>query len=109
MRYDGLISYLQATLKEEPGTYIVKLEYSRVHEHFGAYDIHKSYEVMDISPDGDICWFNDWWEGEEYCSCEGVISLDELIDGYYKLLKIKGLDGWPEDCWDQAIKIMEGK
>lgn len=106
MTYDELNEAIIKELNGEPGDYIAMLEYSYQSEIYGTFDECESTEVFSF--DGDtITWFNDWYEGQDNCYYDEIISINSLLKAYRNVKKISGLDGWPEDCWEQAMKILE--
>ena len=87
-----------------PGDYICAIEYKYEWE-----DVYKS-TIEFFSWDGaNITWFNDWWEGQEDVYVCELYSVSDLLCTYKKYKKIEGLDGWPEDCWEQTIKIIDAE
>lgn len=65
---------------KEIGTYIVELAYAY------DWDIRPTlaYEVCEW--DGSVlCWFNDWWEGQEQISVLNIYYIEELIKKYKKM------------------------
>ena len=105
MKYDEMCSII-ADLVLQPGTYIAKLEYSYQSEIYGTFDECESWEVFDF--DGNtITWFNDWYEGQDNCYFDELVSINELLKDYRIVKKIRGLKGWPEDCYEQILQIFE--
>lgn len=105
--YDDMCTKICSILKEA-GTYVAKLEYSYQSELYGTFDECESWEVLEF--DGTtITWFNDWYEGQDNCYCEDIISIETLLKAYYNIQKICGLCGWPEDNWMQVMKMLDIK
>lgn len=106
MSYDELNEAIIKELKGKPGEYIAKLEYSYQSKIYGTFDEYKSIEIFSF--DGDtITWFNDWYEGQDNCYYDEIISINILLKAYRNVKEISGLRGWPEDCWGQTIKILD--
>lgn len=106
MTYDELNEAIIEKIKGEPGEYIAKLEYSYQSEIYGTFDEYESTEIFCF--DGDtITWFNDWYEGQDNCYYNEIISIQALLKAYQNIEKIRGLRGWPEDCWEETMKILE--
>ena len=105
MTYEKLNEAIIEEIKGEPGEYIAMLSYSYQSEIYGTFDECESAEIFSF--DGStITWFNDWYEGQDYCYCSKIISIETLLKAYRGVEKIKGLSGWPEDCWEETIKIL---
>lgn len=105
MKYDEMCAVI-VDLVIHPGTYIAKLEYSYQSEIYGTIDECTSWEVLEF--DGNtITWFNDWYEGQDNCSFDELISIDELLKSYHNIKVIQGLKGWPEDNWEQVMKMLD--
>lgn len=105
MRYEELCTTI-ANLVVNSGTYIVNLEYSYQSELYGTFDECQSWEIFEL--DGDtIIWFNDWYEGQDNCYFDEIISINELLKDYRIIKEIRGLRGWPEDCYNQILDIFE--
>ena len=105
MTYEKLIEAIIEEIKGEPGEYIAMLEYSYQSEIYGTFDEYESAEIFNF--DGNmITWFNDWYEGQDNCYYNKIISIETLLEAYRGVEKIKGLSGWPEDCWEETIKIL---
>lgn len=102
--YDSMCVKIGDAVKH-PGTYVAKLEYSYQSEIYGTFDECESWEVFDF--DGNtITWFDDWYEGQDNCYCEDIISLEELLKAYQNIKIISGMRGWPEDNWQQVIELL---
>ena len=102
--YDEMCKQISVAL-QDAGTYVAKLEYSYQSELYGTFDELNSWEVLEF--DGDtITWFNDWYEGQDNCYCEDIISIETLIKAYFNVQEICGLCGWPEDNWLQVVDIL---
>lgn len=105
MKYDEMCALI-ADLILLDGTYIAKLNYSYQSEIHGTFDECESWEVFSF--DGNtITWFNDWYEGQDNCYFDEIVSINELLRSYRIIKKIKGLRGWPEDCYEQILQIFE--
>lgn len=77
MTYNELCTELIA--KCELGCdYVVKISCAYVSEIFGMYDVYESYEIF--TPEAnDIIWFNDWYEGQQYCCYDNLLKIADLI------------------------------
>lgn len=107
MKYEEMCTMI-TDLVLHPGTYIAKLNYSYQSEIYGTFDECESWEVFSF--DGNtIIWFNDWYEGQDYCYFDEIVSINELLKDYRIVKKIRGLRGWPEDCYEQILQIFEKK
>lgn len=105
MKYDEMCALI-ADLVLLEGTYIAKLNYSYQSELYEIFDECKSWEVFDF--DGNtITWFNDWYEGQDNCYFDEIVSINELLKDYRIVKEIRGLRGWPEDCYEQILQIFE--
>lgn len=105
MKYEEMCALI-ADLVLLDGTYIAKLNYSYQSEIYGTFDECESWEVFDF--DGNtITWFNDWYEGQDYCYFDEIVSINELLRDYRIVKEIRGLRGWPEDCYEQILQIFE--
>lgn len=105
MTYDKLNKVIALQLDGQPGEYIARLDYCYIDNYNTPFDEVTSYEVF--AYDGDsIAWFNDWYEGQEDCHFSMLEPLDSFIKAWENVLKIKKLDGWPEDCWNEVVKIL---
>ena len=106
MKYDELCTALVSECEQEY-YYVVKIEYSYVSETYETYDDCTSYEIFCFDVDNNIIWFNDWYEGQQYCNYEKPMKINDLIRAYNITNQIKGLRGWPEDCYQQILEIFE--
>lgn len=105
MTYDELSKVIALELDGQPGDYVARLDYCYIDNYNMPYDECTSYEHFTY--DGDtITWFNDWYEGQQDCHFSMVVSFDRLIKAWENVSKIKKLDGWPEDCWNETVKIL---
>lgn len=105
MIYDELIEAIIEKLDGEPGDYVVRLDYCYIDNYGMPFDEMTSYELFTY--DGqNLGFLNDWWEGQEECYFSGITPFDELLKAWQNVKKIKELDGWPEDCWSQTMKIL---
>ena len=105
MKYDDLCAAL--ILECEQGyDYVVELSYAYFSDTLGTFGECVSYEVFSVDSD-NIIWFNDWFEGQDSCYYEKPIKVADLIRAYNITEQIKGLRGWPEDCYEQILKIFE--
>lgn len=78
MTYNELCTELIA--KCELGyDYVVKISCAYVSEIYGMYDVYESYEIF--TPEAnDIIWFNDWYEGQQYCCYDNPLKIEDLIE-----------------------------
>lgn len=61
------------------GQFVVRLKYKYLHEDNYTF----SNEVFSYDyAENTICWFNDWWEGQEECDFVYIFNLDALIHNY---------------------------
>jgi len=105
LKYEEMCTVI-ADLVLHPGVYIAKLDYSYQSEIYGIFDERESWEVFDY--DGNtITWFNDWYKGQDNCSFDEIVSINELLKDYRIIKEIRGLRGWPEDCYEQILRIFE--
>lgn len=80
--YEKIINEMYAINSELFGDYIVEI-YIR--------DDHcRTAEVVSISPD-NVCWLNDWWEGQEVIELVDFINIDniEFYGECYKSQEVK--------------------
>lgn len=106
MKYDELCAALISEC--EPGCdYVVEITSAYYHEIFGTYGECVTNEIFCVDCNDNIIWFNDWYEGQDYCYYEKPIKLNDLIRAYNITKQIKSLTGWPEDCYAQILKIFE--
>lgn len=106
MKYEELCAALISEC--EPGCdYVVEITSAYFHENFGTYGECVTDEIFCVDCYDNIIWFNDWYEGQDYCYYEKPLKLNELIRAHNIIKEIKGLRGWPEDCYAQILKIFE--
>lgn len=106
MKYEKLCTALAAEC--EPGCdYVVQISSAYKDVSLGFFNECTTYEVFSIDIDDNVIWFNDWYEGQDYCYYENPIKVSDLIRAYNITKQIKALDGWPEDCFYQILKIFE--
>lgn len=60
----------------EPGDYVVKLSYGYKSE-----TGRTTYEIVSFNGD-ELCWLNDWYEGEDWAYYDEIIKFDDLIKVY---------------------------
>lgn len=106
MKYNEMCELI-ADLVLHPGYYIAKISYSYQSELYGTFDECTSWEIFDF--DGDtIIWFNDWYEGQDNCNLDAIISIKELLKAHRIVEKIRWLRVRPEDdYYKQILKIFE--
>ena len=95
MNYEELCSKLIS--KCEIGCdYVVKITSAYVYENLKTFGECITYETFCVSEDGnDIIWFNDWYEGQQYCDYDDPIMVIDLISAYNfkkRILAILGGD-----------------
>ena len=105
MKYDELCAALLSEC-EQGYDYVVELSYAYFSDTIGTFNECVSYEVFSVDS-GNIIWFNDWFEGQDSCYYENPIKVVDLIRAYNITEQIKGLRGWPEDCYEQILKLFE--
>ena len=106
MKYEELCAALISEC--EPGyDYVVEITSAYFNENFGTFGEHVSDEIFCVDYNDNIIWFNDWYEGQDYCYYEKPVKINTLIRAYNITKQIKGLRGWPEDCYAQILKIFE--
>lgn len=81
MTYDALLDCIKSFVTHDAQC-VISLKYKYTHE--------KSYicsnEVFFYDyVNNDICWFNDWWEGQEECDFDIIYNLDKLVHEYKKI------------------------
>lgn len=105
MKYEELCDSLISEC--EPGcNYVVEIT-SAYDSELGQFGECTTYEIFCIDYDNNIIWFDDWYEGQDYCYYEEAIKINALIRAYNITEQIKGLKGWPEDCYEQILQIFE--
>jgi len=81
LTFDELNETIIEKLNGETGDYVVRLDYCYIDNYNMPFDEVTSYEVF--SYDGEhIVWFNDWFEGQDYCCFSMLVSIKELISDY---------------------------
>ena len=105
MKYEEMCALI-ADLVLLEGTYIAKLNYSYQSELYGTFDECESWEVFNFDGN-DIRWFNAWYEGQDNCYFDEIVSVNELLKDYRIVKEIRGLRGWPEDCYEQILQIFK--
>lgn len=80
--YDTMCDILEHDLK--PGTYVAILYYK--YRHDDRYNASK--EVFEHTGT-DICWFNDWWEGQEDIILVATYDIEMLVHSHLELEEIK--------------------
>ena len=105
MKYEEMCALI-ADLVLLEGTYIAKLNYSYQSELYGTFDECESWEVFNFDGN-DIRWFNVWYEGQDNCYFDEIVSVNELLKDYRIVKEIRGLRGWPEDCYEQILQIFK--
>ena len=71
--YDKVIEQIKQHYHISCGNYLVHIMYKYNHET----EYTNEYQYMEYSDDY-VCWFNDWWEGQQDIICLGILNLDEL-------------------------------
>lgn len=106
MKYEELCAEL---IEEcEPGCdYAVEITSAYFDENFGTYGECVTDEIFCVDYNDNIIWFNDWYEGQDYCYHEKPVKLNTLIRAYNITKQIKALRGWPEDCYMQILDIFK--
>lgn len=105
MTYDELNEAIIEKLDGQPGDYVTRIDCCYIDNYNMPFDEYTSYELF--SYDGEtITWFNDWYEGQNDCHYSMLEPFDSFIKAWENVLKIKKLDGWPEDCWNEVMKIL---
>lgn len=105
MTYDELNETIIEKLGGQPGDYVTRIDCCYIDKYNTPFDEYTSYEFF--SYDGNnITWYNDWYEGQDDCHYSMLEPFDSFIKAWENVLKIKKLDGWPEDCWYEVIKIL---
>lgn len=62
---------------KKPGTYVLEIEYAY------DWDFAPTISLEVCEWDGtNICWFNDWWEGQEQIYVENIYDIRDLVRVY---------------------------
>ena len=82
MTYDELNGCIKSFVTHDAQC-VIRLKYKYSHEESFSY----SNEVFfyDYGRD-DICWFNDWWEGQEECDFEYILNIDRMVEDHMRSL-----------------------
>lgn len=83
MTYDELNEFIIEEIGDDWGDYAVRLDYCYIDQYGMPFDEHTSYEVFSYSGDA-IVWFNDWYEGQDYCSYSMIVSINDLMKYYIR-------------------------
>lgn len=78
MTYDTLIDYIKSFITHDCQC-VISLKYKYTHEE--SYTCSNEVFSYDYAND-DICWFNDWWEGQEECDFDFICNIDKLVHEY---------------------------
>lgn len=82
MSYDALCYIVSdLMLNKHDGDYVAGIKYKYSHEDTYSF----SNEIVSYNySTSDVCWFNDWYEGQEDCDLLYLYNIDFLVNFYRK-------------------------